>query len=144
MPRNEINCRMNVSSLLCLILLLALALTGCASKKKQQAEIRKAYAAGQQSVRQAQQAQQQLPPQALQQTTDPTVRVLGAVKNPILVWSDGLTLARALVESEYEKSTAPKAITIYRNNQPFTIDPQRVLQGDDYPLVPGDIIYIQE
>jgi hypothetical protein len=136
---------MNATRRLFVILLVVLTACGCAGKKKQQAEVRRAYAAGQQSVRQMQQAQQpQMPPQSLQQPTDPLVRILGAVKNPILVWSDGLTLARALVESDYQKSTAPKAITIYRNNQPFTIDPQRVLEGDDYPLFPGDIVYIQD
>ena len=77
------------------------------------------------------QAQQpQLPPQALQQNTDPTIRVLGAVKNPILVWSDGLTLAHALVECEYEKPTAPRTITIYCNNQPFDIFVQLTFVAD--------------
>ena len=57
---------------------------------------------------------------------------------------DGLTLARALVASEYEKPNPPVAITIYRNNLPLHIDPQRVLQGEDYPLFPGDIVYIQD
>ena len=129
-----------------MVVLLALAITGCASKKKQQAEVRRAYAAGMQAAHtQMQQGQQQqLPPQALQQSTDPQVRILGSVKNPVLMWSNGLTLARALVDAQYEKPNAPVAITIYRNNQPLQIDPQRVLQGEDYPLFPGDIVYIQD
>ena len=108
--------------------------------------MRRAYVAGEQAARtQMQQAQSpQLPPQALQQTTDPQVRILGSVRNPVLLWSDGLTLARALVEAQYEKPNAPSSITIYRNNQPLNIDPQRVLQGEDYPLFPGDIVYIQD
>jgi hypothetical protein len=129
-----------------LVLLLSLFACGCASKKKHQAEIRRAYAAGEQAARaqmqQAQTPQSGTPP--MQQTTDPQVRILGPVRNPILMWSEGLTLARALVESEYQKSSTPKAITIYRNNQPIDIDPQIVLQGEDYPLFPGDIVYIRD
>jgi len=77
-------------------------------------------------------------------TSEPEVRVLGSVKNSLLPWTDGLTLARALVEAEYEKQTAPIAITIFRNNQPLHIDPQLVLQGADYPLYPGDTVFIQD
>jgi hypothetical protein len=135
-----------VKTFLFILLSLCIAFTGCASKKKQQDQVRRAYAAGEQAAHaQMQQAQSpQLPPQALQQTTDPQVRILGAVRNPVLMWSDGLTLARALVEAQYEKPNAPSSITIYRNNQPLNIDPQRVLEGEDYPLFPGDIVYIQD
>jgi hypothetical protein len=137
---------MNATRRLFVILIAVLTAGGCAGKKKQQVQVRRAYAAGEQAARaQMQQAQQpQLPPQALQQTTDPQVRILGSVRNPVLTWSDGLTLARALVDAQYEKPNAPSSITIYRNNQPLQIDPQRVLQGEDYPLFPGDIVYIQD
>lgn len=130
---------------LCLLLaLIACSLTGCASHKdKDQEQLRRAYAAGAAAARmqmqQSQTQQPQIPP-----TGDPQVRILGAVKNPVLVWSDGLTLARALVLAEYQRNTAPSLITIYRNNQPLQIDPQAVLNGADYPLFPGDIVYIQD
>lgn len=124
---------MNATRRLFVILLVVLTACGCASKKKQQAQIRRAYAAGEQAAR----AQ-------MQQTTDPQVRILGPVKNPVLMWSEGLTLAHALVEAEYQKSNTPRAITIYRNNQPIDVDPQLVLQGEDYPLFPGDIVYIRD
>ena len=122
-----------------------LAFAGCASKKKQQLQVRRAYAAGEQAARAQMQQGQAAQPQApqMQQSTDPLVRILGPVKNPVLTWSDGLTLAHALVEAEYQNPNTPRSITIYRNNQPFTIDPQSVLQGEDYPLFPGDIVYIQ-
>jgi hypothetical protein len=122
---------------------------GCAGKSKRKAEIQRAYASGamtaQAQMQQARQAQmmQQSTPQALP-STEPQVRILGSVRNPVLSWSEDLTLARALVLSDYEKSTAPSLITIFRNNQPLQIDPQRVLQGEDYPLFPGDIVYIQD
>jgi hypothetical protein len=132
--------------MLSLVLLLALTACGCAGKAKKQAEYRRAYSAGVQAA-QAQMQQAQRPQsmsQPLPSTTDPQVRILGSVRNPVLTWSEGLTLARALVLADYEKSTAPTIITIYRNNQPLEIDPQRVLQGEDCALFPGDIVYIQD
>jgi hypothetical protein len=122
-------------------LLFCLAVSGCASKAKQQAQVRRAYAAGEQAARaqmeRAEKAQQQL-------AADSQIRFLGAVRNPVLTWEPGLTLARAFVEAEYEKTGTPRAITIYRNNEPLDIDPQELLQGEDYPLFPGDIVHIQD
>jgi len=134
---------MNAIKLISLALVAALTACGCTSKKTQ---IRRAYAAGAQAA-QAQMLRAQTPQsmsQPVPTTTDPQVRILGAVRNPVLTWSEGLTLARAVVLAEYEKSTVPTAITIFRNNQPLQIDPQLVLQGQDYPLFPGDIVYIQD
>ena len=131
--------------ILSLILVLGFVSSGCANKAKTQEQIRRAYIAGEQAAR-AQMQQAQAPQstvQPLSSTTQPQVRVLGAVKNPVLPWSEGLTLARALVEAEYEKTTAPSALTIFRNNEPLRIDVQQVLQGADYPLFPGDIVFIE-
>ena len=106
--------------------------------------MRRAYAAGEMSARaQMQQQAQQQPPPPMDATGDPQVRILGAVKNSVLDWSNDLTLGRAVVEAEYQKSTTPTSIIIYRNNQPLHVDPQRMLNGEDYPLFPGDIVYIE-
>ena len=80
--------------------------------------------------------------QQMQQPANPQVRILGA-KNPVLVWSEDLTLAHALVDAEYESATTPVAITIFRSGQELQIDPQRLLEGEDFPLFPGDIVWIQ-
>jgi hypothetical protein len=137
---------MNAIRSISLIFILAFVSAGCASKVKNQEQIRRAYMAGAQAA-QAQMRQAQAPqstPQPMSQTGEPQVRVIGSVKNPVLLWSEGLTLAHALVEAEYEKTTAPSGITIFRNNQPLQIDVQQVLQGADYPLFPGDIVLIQD
>jgi hypothetical protein len=129
-----------------LVSLLFLFSTGCVSKTKKPTDYQRAYAAGAAAAHaQMQQAQnQQSIPQPLPSTTEPQVRILGSVRNSVLMWTEGLTLARALVAAEYEKPNPPEAITIYRNNLPLHIDPQRVLQGEDYPLFPGDLVYIQD
>jgi len=125
-------------------LISVLLLAGCASHKNtNDDQVRRAYAAGAAAARmQMQQGQMQQP--MIPPSGDPEVRILGAVKNPVLIWSDGLTLARALTLAEYQRNNTPSSITIYRNNQPLQIDPQAVLNGADYPLFPGDIVYIQE
>jgi hypothetical protein len=135
---------MNAIRFFSLIFALAFFFAGCASHKdKTQEQIRRAYAAGAAAARMQMQESQTQQPQ-IPPTGDPQVRILGPVRNSILVWSDGLTLARAIVLSEYQRNTTPNSITIYRNNQPLQIDPQAVLNGADYPLFPGDIVYIQE
>ena len=127
-----------------LIFAIFLSVPGCASHKKtSDDQLRRAYAAGaaaaQIQMQQAQTQQPMIPPSG-----DPQIRVLGSVKNPVLIWSEGLTLARALVLADYQRNNPPSAITIYRNNQPLRIDPQTILGGADYPLFPGDLIYIQD
>jgi hypothetical protein len=138
---------MNALRVLSLICVLALIACGCGGKAKEQAKIHQAYAAGAQAA-QAQMYQQSQSAQNMSQpmptSTDPQVRVLGSVRNPVLPWMEGLTLARALVLADYTRSTPPTSITILRNNQPLQIDPQGILQGADYPLFPGDIVYIQD
>ena len=135
---------MKVMRLASLILAMALTAFGCAGhKEKTDEQLRRAYAAGAAAARmqmeQSQTQQPQIPPSG-----DPQVRILGAVKNPVLLWSEGLTLARALVLAEYQRNSPPSSITILRNNQPMQIDPQAILNGADYPLFPGDIVYIQD
>jgi len=138
---------MNAIRFICLIFIFAVATAGCASSKKnsEQERLRRAYVAGAQAAReqimvgQAQQPQLQTAP-----TSDPQIRILGPVRNPVLPWSDGLTLARALVQAQYLRDNTPSVITIYRNNQPLQIDPQTILNGADYPLFPGDMVYIQD
>jgi len=129
---------------LALVFALVLTAFGCASHKdKTQQQIQRAYAAGAAAARMQMQENQTAQP-VLPPAGDPQVRILGPVRNPVLIWSDGLSLARAIVLAEYQRNTTPTSITIYRNNQPLQIDPQAVLNGADYPLFPGDIVYIQD
>jgi len=137
---------MNVIRFLCLIFIFAVTVSGCAShKKKTEEDLHRAYIAGAQAARaQMLQGQSQQPMLQTEPSSEPQVRILGPVKNPVLPWTDGLSLARALVEAVYQRNNTPSAITIYRNNQPLQIDPQTLLNGADYPLFPGDLVYIQD
>lgn len=98
--------------------------------------MQRAYMAGQQAAT-AQMEQQ------IQQASAPQVRMIGTVKNPVVPWYQGLTLGRALVDSQYQNSANPTSITIYRAGNAIPIDPQSLLRGEDYPLYPSDVVVIQ-
>jgi hypothetical protein len=103
---------------------------GCVSKNNAQLQARMAYLAGQQAAI----------AQAQQQAQGPTVRVQGQVKYPVIAWTEGMTLARALVSAQYASNTDPGAIIIRRAGQEIPINLQRFYAGDDYPVEAGDVI----
>ena len=112
-------------------LLFALALAGCTTKSSARSQARAAYAAGQQ--------------QALERVLQSrnSVTVIGTVRNPLVPWTEDLTLARALVAADYYARGNPREIIIVRNGQPLTVDPKRLLQGEDVPLEAGDVVNIK-
>jgi hypothetical protein len=111
--------------------LLLLALAGCTTKSKANAQARAAFLAGQARGMAAQ-------PQ------EPSVWIVGSVRRPVIPWTDDLTLAKALVEAEYQGFVDPSQITVLRNGQPpIIINPRELLQGHDWPLAAGDRIEIR-
>lgn len=111
------------------LLLVALAAGGCASRAKSEAQARAAFAAGQQ--------------QGMTQVLDARrtgIRVIGTVRNPEIPWMDDLTLAEALVAAEYTSPRDPRQIVIIRRGERLPVDPQALLRGKDFLLVPGDTI----
>src|SRR5208283_4470576 len=88
---------------LCGVLLLALALGGCVTKKAADAQARKAYLAGQQEARMQMQQYQT-------QGQGPCVTVNGEVHNHVVPWIQGLTLAKALLAADYYGTTDPGQI----------------------------------
>ena len=112
---------------------LAALLSGCVTKSKAEAQARMAYLAGQ---RQA----------ALQwQQTSPGSGVIfvGPVHQPLVTWSEGLMLSQAIVNAGYYAAADPRRIILRREGQEIQVDPKRLLQGEDVPLQPGDIIELE-
>jgi hypothetical protein len=109
-------------------------LCGCVSKHKAQMEARQAYMVGQQQAM-AQQANQP-------QTTILAVSVSGKVTNHIILWSEDLTLAKAIVEANYIGLFNPKLIRVTRPGETIDVDPNDLLKGKDVPLQVGDAIQI--
>ena len=116
--------------LLCLLILTTLP-SGCTTKSKANAAARSAYSAG----------QQQATERILQ--TRNSVTVMGPVRNPLVPWTQDLTLAKALVASDYYGKANPREIVIVRSGQPMPVDPKQLLAGEDVPLEAGDVVRIR-
>jgi len=121
--------------IICAPLLLAGAAGGCVSKSNADARARAAYMAGQQE---AMARMQQVQPQA----QGPSVTINGEVRNRVVPWTEGLTLAQALVAADYCGAAEPGQIIIVHNGIATRIDPKQLLTGVDIPLQPGDVVQL--
>jgi ribose 5-phosphate isomerase RpiB len=111
------------------ILILAVGSGGCATQSHSQADMRAAYMAGQRDAY-----------AAMQHTN---IVVIGQVQTPEVQWTEGLTLAQAVVAANYAGHGNPKEITLTRQGESIPIDPKDLLHGHDVPLQPGDKIVIR-
>ena len=116
--------------LLCLVILATLP-SGCTTKSSANAAARAAYSAG----------QQQATERILQSRN--SVTIMGPVRNPLVPWTQDLTLAKALVASDYYGKSNPREIVIVRSGQPMPVDPKQLLAGEDVPLEAGDVVHIR-
>jgi hypothetical protein len=110
---------------------LALAVAGCVTKSKAKAEAQAAFLAGQQQAM-----------IRMSQPHQPVVTFIGPVRNPTVLWREDLTLAKAVVAAGYEGKVDPRQIMIVRNGQAIPVDPKKLLEGEDIPLVAGDLVQI--
>jgi hypothetical protein len=115
------------------ILTLAIGSGGCTTRSQSQTDAEAAYQAGQRDTY-ARIA-------ALQRTS---VVVIGPVQNPEVQWTEGLTLAQAILAANCTGHGNPKEIILTRQGEMTRIDPKDLLRGNDVPLQPGDTITIRE
>jgi len=118
-----------------MFLLLAFAFAGCVSKSKAQAQARKAYIAGQQETMVRMQ-------QIQTQGQGPCVTVNGDVRNHVVPWTEGMTLAKALVAADYLGAADPAQVIILRNGIGRRVEPSKLLSGEAIPLQPGDVVHL--
>ena len=118
-----------------MLLLLAIPFAGCVSKSKAQAQQRAAYIRGQQETMIRMQQMQT-------QGQGPCVTVNGEVSNHVVPWTEGMTLARALVAADYLGAADPAQIIILRNGVGKRVEPRQLLSGEDIPLQPGDVVHL--
>jgi hypothetical protein len=112
--------------------MLPLAIAGCTGKSKAEAKAHAAFLAGQQ--------------QAMSRMYDldrTGIRVIGPVQNPLVAWTQDLTLAGAIVAAGYLGARDPREIIIVREGQPIRVNPRQLLQGWDMPLQPADILELR-
>ena len=110
---------------------LSYSLCGCTTKAKAQADARMAYLAGQQQALMQMQAQ------------NPSVTVNGNVRNKIVPWTEGLTLARAIVTAEYLGTMDPREIILVHRGIASRIDPKKLLEQEGPTVQPGDIVELR-
>jgi hypothetical protein len=115
------------------ILLLALAVSGCTTRSKADAKAQAAFLAGQNAVLRQQ-----------QQSQTPIVTLIGPVQNPQVPWVAGLTLAQAIATANYLDSREPKQIIITRDGESATLDAQVLLNGAVVPLEAGDVVELRQ
>ena len=114
------------------ILLLAVAVTGCASKPKSQRAQEKAFMDGQQRML------------IEQEQKEPAVWFRGDVRRQRVPWTEGLTLAEALASAQYVGSWDPHLITVTRAGELYSVNPKRLIRGQDNPVLePGDIVEVR-
>ena len=113
------------------LVIVALLQSGCTTKSKANAAARAAYSTG----------QQQATERILQSRN--SVTIMGPVRNPLVPWTQDLTLAKALVASDYYGKANPREIVIVRSGQPMPVDPKQLLAGEDVPLEAGDVVRIR-
>ncbi len=68
--------------------------------------------------------------------------VNGEVRNHIVPWTEGLTLAGALVAADYYGAVDPALIYLVRNGRATLVDTKQLLSGKDVPLQAGDIVQL--
>jgi len=116
---------------LCVFFFAALALAGCVSKSNANLNAQRAYIAGQQQA------------MMTMQQSKTTVQIRGNVKNTAIPWTEGLTLAQAIVAAEYQGAHDPSSVIIVRNGTGTEIKAAELLVGHDEPLQAGDLIEIR-
>lgn len=116
------------------LLITGFCVIGCVSKTAADAQARAAYLAGKRD------AIAEMNRQSGGTNSVGEVSFIGPVENSTVPWSEGLTLGKAILTAVYSSPTDPTMIVIMRPNEQLQIDPARLLDGNDYPLLPGDII----
>jgi len=116
--------RMKLMRWACCLTFFAL-LSGCVSKKSTQRTYLEGVQRGAAAV----------------QATAPAVTVLGDVRQNVIAWSEGLTLAQAITAAQHVRRVQPRAIILRRGNEAIRIAPEYLFQGGEDPaLLPGDVI----
>ena len=124
-------------AILCLMLT-AVMVSGCTSKSKARADARAAFFAGQAKAMQ-EQRDATLPRRA----PGNTVAIVGPVKCPALTWTPDLTLMKTIVAAEYIPAGEPSQIILTRDSQQIPVTPAILLNGQDIPMQPGDVVELR-
>jgi hypothetical protein len=125
-----------IRKLILTIALVVIAAPGCTTKSRARSQAHAAYMAGQEQGAARAKAQMQQQPSF----QGPSVSFVGDVNHRVLPWTPDLTLAQAIIAAQYQPPGDPRQIVIIREGQELPVSPQGLLQGQDVPLLPGDVV----
>jgi hypothetical protein len=112
-------------------LLLVLPMAGCVTKSAANAKARAAFIAGEKQGE-------------AKEINATSVWVIGNVRNPVIPWTDDLTLVKALTAADCLDKGDPKQIVITRTRQPpVHVTAAQLFNGYDMALEPGDRVEIR-
>jgi hypothetical protein len=115
-----------------ILLLPALVVGGCTTKSKARAQAAQAYTAGQEQARKQSQNEPRV------------ITITGQVRNHVVPWQEGLTLAQAIDAAVYTGFTDPRTVLLTRGSETVEIKVKDLLRGTSNPEVePGDLIEIR-
>lgn len=113
------------------LLLLAVLVGGCVSSSKARRKEREAFQLGQQQGAVARPAEQ------------PSIWFRGLIRHPRIPWTEGITLAQAMVTAEFTGAIQPGSVRVIRQGQAYPIDLKLLLRGEVDPLLEaGDIVEV--
>ncbi len=117
------------------LLLFALFAGGCSSEEKKRKE-RLAFFAGQRATA--------LEFYQKQQQQAASVTVIGEVRQQTIPWTEGLTLAQALLQAQYFGRREPRQIIFSRRGETVVLQPQHLHHGGgDELMEPGDVVELR-
>ena len=120
---------------LSLLLLFSLLAGGCSSEEKKRKE-RLAFFAGQRAAA--------LEFYQKQQQQAASVTVIGEVRQQTVPWTEGLTLAQALLQAQYLGRREPRQIIFSRRGESIVLQPQQLQRGaGDELMEPGDVVELR-
>ena len=109
-----------------LILLAVVLAGGCTSKSKSRANAQKAFRDGQAQATIAAEAKQN------------GISFTGQVLNPMVTWTEGLTLAQAIVAARWAGLSDPRVVILTRAGERVELTPNESLAAAQLPMEPGD------
>jgi ABC-type Fe3+-hydroxamate transport system substrate-binding protein len=127
-----------VRNLFVILLLAAVVTSGCTTKSKARADAQTAFYAGQARALSDQLATKTPPP-----APPNTVSIIGPVQVSALIWTSDLTLVKTIVAAEYIPAGEPSRITIFRSGQRISVNAATLLNGDDVPILPRDVVELE-
>src|SRR5262249_32451957 len=124
------SCQGSVPITILTLLILSLTLvTGCVSKARTRIEVQKAFRAG------------EVKGQALAEAKRSGISFPGPVLVPIVPWTEGLTLAQAIVAAHWTAIQDPRLIIVVNSaGERLELTPYEAQTAAEMPMQPGDEI----